>query len=271
MNTKQRSLLVASAVLFSGVGLTGIAQAGPSSPTPSPAPASAPTNTAQKADASLAKALTFSREEERMARDLYAALAKKYDDALPFSRITLSEQRHFDSVGMLLTRYGVADPAAGLPAGTYADPAIQGLYDGWLAQGSKSLTEAYQVGIALEKRDIADLKAELKTVKQTDVKYVFERLLAGSQNHLRAFTAASQGKTGSGMGQGGHAGQGARLGQNSQAGKKAQAGQGQRRGQQAGQRAGQGRTAGQQGQGMGRGQGRGAGKGTPRADCQFNR
>lgn len=255
--------MLASAVLFSGVGLAGIAQAGPASPAPSPTRVVAP---AQKADANLAKALTFSREEERMARDLYAALAKKYDDALPFSRITLSEQRHFDSVGMLLTRYGVADPAAGLSAGKYADPAIQDLYDGWLAQGNKSLTEAYQVGFALEKRDIADLKAELKTIKQTDVKYVLERLLAGSENHLRAFTAAANGTLGTGAGQGGRrgpgagqAGQGARQGQTGQAGKNTQAGQGQRRGQQAGQQAGQGRKAGQQG--------RGAGNSTPRADC----
>ena len=183
---KTRNLLIATSVLLSGIGLTGLAQA-----TPTPGPTSAPSARAT-ADASLTKALTFSREEERMARDLYAALAAKYDGAVPMSRITLSEQRHHDSIGALLTQYGIPDPSAGRAVGNYADPTIQSLYDGWLTQGSQSLAEAYKVGIALEKRDIADLEAELKTVKQADVKVVLEHLLAGSQNHLRAFTSAAQ-------------------------------------------------------------------------------
>ena len=70
---------------------------------------------------------------------------------------------------------GVTDTGVGLD-GDHADPTIQSLYDGWLTQGSQSLAEAYKVGIALEKRDIADLEAELKTVKQADVKVVLEHL-----------------------------------------------------------------------------------------------
>ncbi len=89
---KTRNLLIATSVLLSGIGLTGLAQATPTQG-PTSAPSARPT-----ADASLTKALTFSREEERMARDLYAALAAKYDGAVPMSRITLSEQRHHDSI-----------------------------------------------------------------------------------------------------------------------------------------------------------------------------
>lgn len=226
MNTTHKTLAVASAVLLSGIGLSGVAQAGPTSPTPTPAPVAQP---AQKADAELASALTFSREEERMARDLYAALAKRYDDALPFSRITLSEQRHFDAVGTLMTRYGVADPSAGKAAGRYADEDIQKLYDGWLAQGSKSLQDAHQVGIDLEKRDIADLQRELKAVKQSDVKLVLERLLAGSENHLRAFTAAKDGTLGQRGGRQGRRG-GQDMGPNGQAGQRGGKGMGMRAG-----------------------------------------
>ena len=61
------------------------------------------------ADSGVASALVFSREEERMARDLYAALADRYDGARPFSMITTSEDRHFDAVGTLLQRYDVPD------------------------------------------------------------------------------------------------------------------------------------------------------------------
>ena len=73
--------------------------------------------------------LAFSRDEERMARDLYAVIAAQYDSAIPFSTITTSEQRHYDSIGVLLTRYGIADPAAGKAAGVYANADIQKLYD----------------------------------------------------------------------------------------------------------------------------------------------
>lgn len=230
MNTTHKTLIVASTVLLSGLGLNGIAQADTATPTPTPvASPTQTTNPAPKADAELAKSLAFSREEERMARDLYAQIAKKYDDALPFSRITLSEQRHFDAMGTLLERYGVADPSKDLEPGSYADPAIQELYDGWLAQANTSLKDAYQVGIALEKRDIADLQASLKTVKQPDVKRVLERLLAGSQNHLRAYTAAADGTLDQMQGQRqGRRGQGMGPGQSGQAGQHQGKGMGMR-------------------------------------------
>lgn len=45
------------------------------------------------------------------------------------SRITKSEDRHYDAVGVLLDRYGVSDPSAGRSAGSYAFPEIQKVYD----------------------------------------------------------------------------------------------------------------------------------------------
>lgn len=83
--------------------------------------------------------LIFSREEERLARDLYQAFSDQYDGARPFSKIVASEQRHFDAVGRLLTQYGIDDPAAGATAGSFSDATLQGLYDQWYAQGMQSL------------------------------------------------------------------------------------------------------------------------------------
>lgn len=140
-----------------------------------------------------AAALTFSRDEERLARDLYSALGELYPEAAVFG-ITASEQRHFDAVGTLLDRYGLDDPADGVAAGTYPDE-LQTLYDSWLEQGSESLDAAYAVGIELEKRDIADLKDELTRVDNADIERVLGHLLAGSENHLSAFTAAADGQT----------------------------------------------------------------------------
>ncbi len=158
-------------------------------PTPTPTPTAAAT-----ADTTLSTNLTHMRDEERLARDIYTALAAKYSQAAPFVNIARSEQVHFDTMGLLLTRYGVADPSAGKSPGTYADPALQSLYDKLLASGSESLTKAYDVGVAVENLDIADLKAAISQTSQADVMLAFTNLMNGSANHLAAFTAATQGK-----------------------------------------------------------------------------
>lgn len=129
-----------------------------------------------------------------MARDLYQALAEHYDGAAPFAMITRSEQMHWEAVGALLTRHGVPDPSTGLAAGKYADPTIQTLYDGWLKRGLTSLDTAYQVGIELEKRDIADLSGAIAGTSLTDVRQVLTRLRTASERHLSAFEAAASGQ-----------------------------------------------------------------------------
>ena len=198
MKTTTRNVLVVVSAA-SLVGLAATAQAVGTAPT-APAPSTVAVATA--VDPALAEQLRFTREEERMARDLYAALALEHDGARPMSRITLSEQRHFDQVGMLLERYGVADPSEGLEPGSYAFPELQSLYDGWLAEGLESLDAAYQVGIELEERDIADLQAMIQSTDQADVRTVLERLLVGSQHHLAAYTMASEGTLPDGTGDG---------------------------------------------------------------------
>ncbi|HBX79663.1 MAG: DUF2202 domain-containing protein [Propionibacteriaceae bacterium] len=179
-------------LLLAGGAWTAVA-AGPGNPTPNRPAATAPaTSTLSAATAS---DLVFVRDEERLARDLYAAIAAQYGDALPFSTIVNSEQRHFDAVGVLLERYGLADPASGQPAGQYANPALQSLYDTLLAQSKISLAEAYKVGIAVETRDIADVKKGASDATQADVDRVFTMLLNGSEKHLSAFTDAANGVT----------------------------------------------------------------------------
>ena len=86
------------------------------------------------------------------------------------------------------------DPAAGQKPGSYADATIQQLYDGWLADARLSLDAAYDVGVALEKRDIADLKDTLAMDLPADVSRVFTALLNASQHHLAAFQAAADGQ-----------------------------------------------------------------------------
>lgn len=164
--------------------------------------ATASTNATESTSSSLASTLSFNREEERMAQDLYAALAATYDQARPMSNITRSETRHFDSIGTLLSTHDVTDPSAGLPAGTYAFPELQALYDGWLAKGSTSINAAYEVGVELERRDISDLQKAIDQTSEPDVLATYERLLAASKNHLAAYEPAAAGANQPGSGPG---------------------------------------------------------------------
>ncbi len=173
--------------------------------TGTPARTTAPaTTTSATASTELADALAFTREEEKMARDLYAAVADLYDGARPFSMITTSEQQHYDAVGALLDRYGIADPA-GTENGVFQDAAIQDLYDAWWARAQTSIDEAYRVGVELEQRDIADLQDLLAAAHPSDVDAVLASLLRGSERHLAAFDRAASGdlttgRMGAGMG-----------------------------------------------------------------------
>jgi len=152
-------------------------------------------------DADEKSSLAFSREEEKMAHDLYTEFGELYDSAV-WDRIVNSEQRHFDAIGRLLDQFDVADPSDGNKAGEYNNKDVQKLYDDWLAQGEKSEAEAFKAAIALEKRDIADLEKQLKSNTNDDIEAVYERLLAGSENHLAAFTAWAKGEPVTGMQQG---------------------------------------------------------------------
>ena len=170
-----------------GAGLAGTAGAAAQNPTAGAAAAVA-------AEDTLAVDLAYSRDEERMARDLYTLFGQTYDAAI-FDRIAASEQQHFDAVGALLTTHAVADPATGQPAGTYANTDVQELYDQWKAQGLTSVQDAYAVGVALEQTDIADLQGILARDPDADVQRVFTHLLTASQHHLAAFTHAVNGGT----------------------------------------------------------------------------
>ena len=205
MKTWHKQAIAASAIV-AGLGL-GVSAAATAAPNQIPTPSPTTTTATATASADVAKDLAYMREEERLARDTYLAIAKLYPaNATQFQRIANAEQRHHDSVGYLLTRYGLSDPSAGKAAGSYASPALTELYATLLAQAKTSLTEAYKVGVAVEQVDINDLNKALATDLPADVKAVFGNLKAGSDNHLAAFTALRDGKTvgvGAGTGMGG--------------------------------------------------------------------
>jgi hypothetical protein len=187
------SLMVVSALAFAQVPLAGgpgggQGAAGAGSGQLAVAPVSATLTAAE------VEALTYMREEEKLARDVYTTLSAQWGLAT-FQNISQSEQTHMDAIKTLLDRYGVADPAQA-QAGRFTDPALQKLYTELVARGQVSLSEALKVGAAIEEIDLRDLQAREAQSTNADVLRVFGNLERGSDNHLRAFVNALAAQTG---------------------------------------------------------------------------
>jgi hypothetical protein len=124
--------------------------------------------------------------EEKLAHDVYTTLGDVYG-VRQFDNIAASEATHTDAVRVLLDTYGIKDPTVGDAVGEFDNAVIQKMYDDLVRQGSKSLTDAAKVGVAIEKLDIKDLRDGLDANTPADARRVYESLLKGSQNHLAAF------------------------------------------------------------------------------------
>ena len=130
--------------------------------------------------------LKFMREEEKLAHDVYVALFDVWG-ANVFSQIALSETTHTETILALLTKYGIADPAAGKAPGVFEDAALQTLYNTLITMGQPSLIEALKVGALIEETDIHDINVRKAITDEADILQVYTSLLCGSRNHLRAF------------------------------------------------------------------------------------
>lgn len=131
--------------------------------------------------------LIFMREEEKLARDVYLYLYHIWG-AQVFNNIASSEEAHMEAVLTLIERYGLDDPASGMAQGEFNNPDLQALYDQLIQQGSVSLLDAFKVGAAIEEIDILDLQVQLEHTQKQDLIAVYQNLLAGSANHLAAFS-----------------------------------------------------------------------------------
>jgi hypothetical protein len=141
--------------------------------------------------ASEKEGLLLMREEEKLAGDVYAYFYEKY--ALrPFTNINKSEVRHSDAVLRLLNYFGLKDPAL-TEAGKFSNEAIQTLYNKLTADGSTAEL-ALATGAFIEEYDIADLNKLMNETQNADIKMVYNNLLNGSYNHIRAFTRVLAGR-----------------------------------------------------------------------------
>ncbi len=130
--------------------------------------------------------LNFMREEEKLARDVYNGLARKWKANI-FTNIAASEQTHMDAVLQLLNKYGLPDPVISDGEGVFANVALHTLYLQLMERGSASLLAAYQTGAYIEDLDIHDLLTAKEYIDNEDILYVYDNLIKGSRNHLRSF------------------------------------------------------------------------------------
>lgn len=155
--------------------------------------------------------LTFMREEEKLARDVYLTLAEQYPGHPIFNNIaTRAEQTHTDTMRDKLEQFNLEDPNPN----TNNLPASRGIFTGaeWgsyftekyselTTQGITSTLNAFYVGAFIEELDMKDISVcpqimiehgypspcGLAYTDESALQTAYSSLINGSENHLRAY------------------------------------------------------------------------------------
>ncbi|NOZ12058.1 MAG: DUF2202 domain-containing protein [Acidobacteria bacterium] len=141
---------------------------------------------AQELDDTEINGLLHMREEEKLARDVYITLFEKWNLNI-FQNISQAEQSHMDAIKALLDKYSLEDPAANTTVGVFQSQQFTDLYNSLVEKGSTSLLDALTVGATIEDLDINDLQIDIAATDNEDIGMVYQNLMKGSRNHLRAF------------------------------------------------------------------------------------
>lgn len=131
--------------------------------------------------------LIFMREEEKLARDVYMAMAEIWDIPI-FNNISRSESAHMEAVLSLLEKYEIPDPVVDDKPGVFTNKAFAELYKALVKQGNTNLVDALRAGAFVEETDIADLRERKNESDNEDIKLIYENLLQASYRHMRAFS-----------------------------------------------------------------------------------
>lgn len=137
--------------------------------------------------------LLYMREEEKLARDVYLTMYDTWGNHV-FANIADSEQTHTLAVKAKLEKYGIDDPVLDDDVGIFINQKLATLYETLVEQGSKSEMDALWVGGAIEEIDMIDLQEAIDDADHPDIAKVYQNLMDGSKNHLRAFVAAIEAK-----------------------------------------------------------------------------
>lgn len=131
--------------------------------------------------------ILYMAEEEKLAEDTYTTLNKRWNLRV-FANIGSAEGTHVAAVRTLISRYALKDPTTG-DIGAFSNPQLQKAYNELVSKGDKSLKNALEVGAEIEEMDILDLQQRIGQTDKADIKLVYDNLMRGSRNHLRAFVS----------------------------------------------------------------------------------
>ena len=132
------------------------------------------------------KLLLHMREEEKLARDVYTVLFQ-VTKVQAFGNIMKAEQEHMDLVKLMLDRYGIPDPLTSDKVGDFPSATFGSLFQTLALFGINSNVHAELVGAFIEDLDIYDLDQAIKSTDNRDINTVWQNLVRGSRNHMRAF------------------------------------------------------------------------------------
>lgn len=127
----------------------------------------------QAEDYTLEEMLMYAVQDEFLARAEYAAIIETWGVDRPFTNIIRSEEQHIAALTPLFSQHGVE-----MPEDTAAQHTVI----------PESLEQAFSIGVNAEVENIAMYASFLAQDNlHDDVRWVFEALMRGSENHLRAF------------------------------------------------------------------------------------
>ena len=140
----------------------------------------------QHLNTSEAKTLTYMKEEEKIARDIYVTFYQQWNNRV-FDKISGSEQRHMNALAQQLVMNNLPDPDTNDAVGVFSNPKLASLYNSLINKGQGSELQALQVAAYVEELDIRDLEKVIAESSSSQLNQTYKNLLRGSHNHLRAF------------------------------------------------------------------------------------
>jgi hypothetical protein len=125
-----------------------------------------------KSGLTIEQMLTYSIQDEYLARAEYELIIGEYGSIRPFTNIMAAEQRHIEWVTELFNEYGYS-----LPEDTASMHVVL----------PEDLKSSLETGVQAEIDNIAMYESFLQEDLPADVRDLFEQLKRASENHLRAF------------------------------------------------------------------------------------
>lgn len=123
-------------------------------------------------DLTIEQMLTYALEDEYLARGEYQKIMEQFGTRRPFVNIIQAEEKHIALLKPLFEKYNIPLPP---------DRGLE------LAEVPKNFSETFKIGVAAEVANIAMYERFLSQELPADIRDAFSILLAGSENHLKAF------------------------------------------------------------------------------------